>query len=883
MTFFCYFCKDFLTQSTYWMMKKLLLSICVILCCSNTAWADDVDSCLSFRRFTTQDGLPQMQAETIFQDSKGYIYIGTLSGFVRYDGREFTPFLKGHRENVVSFAEPDDGIHALGFRRQWKISGQQLEQLWIDPERQLLLNNFNSPDFPKNVLLMEDEREQNRGVYRMESRQLTLLFKNDVLDQLTPDRKAFIQGNRCLVPTPQGLYEVTVEPTSATKLLTTKDDVYSFALLNGTVTAFASDGIYTLENDSLNMSLAYPFPEADYGLFVRQDSQGTVYIADAHSLYAYDGIRIQRISSGFNLIKSLFIDSWDRIWLATYQGVYCFFHADFMNYKLTDTNDIVRAVAADADGHVVCGTLNGKILIDGKAVSVMPGNYYQPSAAVVGNAVYLVGNGDVAKVEGTSVSWLNLPSEPYKFITKAGTRLIIGSRSQIISYHTINQTYDTLTTAIRQPWCAACDHEGTIWIGATEGLFSINARKVMKKADYPQKLTVTTMTTNHEGNVFFASADSLFIIRNGIINEMNSQIPMLATHEIRSLFMSGRGYLMVATIDGLLVANIDSSCQVTDACWFDHLNGFTVMEPQQAMMAETPDGRVWLAGLEEMCSFSPEALIETNRQSTIIQEPEQLKWWQQWWVLTLGILMIGAVIWSIARRIEQHRTKKAIRQLKREKKLKELQLTAIRLKSIPHFHANVLAGIEYFVMNNSADNASKYLKMYSDFTNKTLADIDKPARTVAEELAYVENYMELEMLRYGERLRYKVEVGDDVDTNTLLPNMLLHTYCQNAVKHGIQNKPGGGTVRISIRNQQKGTTPYVIVAVEDDGVGREKAKEYAGNSSKLGLNILMQQIDLFNQHNMHNISQTVTDLYDDKKIPAGTRFEMTVPVDYQYT
>ena len=113
--------------------------------------------------------------------------------------------------------------------------------------------------------------------------------------------------------------------------------------------------------------------------------------------------------------------------------------------------------------------------------------------------------------------------------------------------------------------------------------------------------------------------------------------------------------------------------------------------------------------------------------------------------------------------------------------------------------------------------------------------------------------------------------------------MLLHTYCQNAVKHGIQNKPGGGTVRISIRNQQKGTTPYVIVAVEDDGVGREKAKEYAGNSSKLGLNILMQQIDLFNQHNMHNISQTVTDLYDDKKIPAGTRFEMTVPVDYQYT
>ena len=864
-------------------MKNLLLSICVILCCAGTVWAEDMDSCLSFRRFTTQDGLPQMQTETIFQDSKGYIYIGTLSGFVRYDGREFTPFLKGHRENIVCFAEPDDGVHALGFRRQWTLSENQLEQLWIDPEKQLLLNNFNSPDFPKNVLLMEDEREQNRGVYRMENRQLKLLFKNDVLDQMQPDRKAFMQGNRCLVPTPQGLYEVTVETPSATKLLTTKNDIYSFALLNGMVTVFASDGIYNLEGDSLRMSLDFPFPEADYGLFVRQDAQGTVYIADAHSLYVYDGRRVHRISSGFNLIKCLFVDSWDRIWLATYQGAYCFFHADFMNYRLTDTNDIVRAVAADNDGHMVCGTLNGKILVDGKAVSVMPDNYYQPSAAVVGNAVYLVGNGDVAKVEGSSVSWLKLPPEPYKFITKAGVRLIIGSRSQIYSYNTTDQTYDTLTTAIRQPWCAACDHEGTIWIGATEGLFSINAGKVMKKVDYPQKLTVTTMTSDCQGYVYFASADSLFTIRNGVVSEMNSQIPQLATHEIRSLYMSDKGFLIVATIDGLLVAKTDSSCRVMDVSWFDHLNGFTVMEPQQAMMAETPDGRVWLAGLEELCSFSPEALLESNRQSTVIQEPEQLKWWQRWWVLTLGILVIGAVSWSIARKIEKHRTKRAINQLKREKKQKELQLTAIRLKSIPHFHANVLAGIEYFVMNNSADNASKYLKMYSDFTNKTLADIDKPARTVAEELAYVENYMELEMLRYGERLRYEVDVDDDVDTNTLLPNMLLHTYCQNAVKHGIQNKPGGGTVKISIRRQQKGTTPYVAVAVEDDGVGREKAKEYAGNSSKLGLNILMQQIELFNQHNVNNISQTVTDLYDDRGMPAGTRFEMTVPVDYQYT
>ena len=117
-------------------------------------------------------------------------------------------------------------------------------------------------------------------------------------------------------------------------------------------------------------------------------------------------------------------------------------------------------------------------------------------------------------------------------------------------------------------------------------------------------------------------------------------------------------------------------------------------------------------------------------------------------------------------------------------------------ESIPHFHANVLSGIEYFVMNNSAEEASYYLKLYSDFTNRTLSDIERPARTVAEEVDYVRGYLELEKLRYGDRLHYNINVAPDVDRNLLLPTMLLHTYCQNAVKHGIAAKNGVGTVEV---------------------------------------------------------------------------------------
>ena len=71
------------------------------------------------RHYTTQDGLLQMLTEYVWQDAKGCIWIGTLSGFVRYDGFEFTPYLKGKQENILSFCCGTDGsLWALGFRRR---------------------------------------------------------------------------------------------------------------------------------------------------------------------------------------------------------------------------------------------------------------------------------------------------------------------------------------------------------------------------------------------------------------------------------------------------------------------------------------------------------------------------------------------------------------------------------------------------------------------------------------------------------------------------------------------------------------------------------------------------------------------------------------------
>ena len=851
-----------------------------------STWAEDgFTSQLSYRRFTTLDGLPQMQTETVFQDSEGYIWIGTLSGFVRYDGRTLTPFLKGRRENIVAFSETEEGVSALGFRRQWLVDGDKTTMRPIDPDQQWLtnnadggqhwlLNNFNATDLPKGMILLEDEQETHRMLVRLTKGGWTPHLKASVFDRMMPDRKLYIDDDDIYVPTEQGLYVIRDRKS---RLLTKKDDFFTLTRMGDKLYALAGDGIYYVNDGKVQQATAFSFEAPDYGLFARQSQDGKLFIADAHNLYQYDGKAVRKLASGFNLIKSLLIDKWDRLWMATYQGVYLFFHTNFTIHRLNDSNDVVRSLCTDHAGHIVMGTLNGTLLIDGQQSHAEEGQYFNPSATRIGQTVYMAGKGDVAAIDNGTLHWMGLPQDRYQFVAQASGRLIIGNRQGILAYDPQRQQLDTLTEDIMHPWCAAADKKGDLWVGSSSGLYRITGWQEGKtQLESVLQKVISTMDGDSRGNILFASNDSLFLIRDGRVEDFTCQLPLLASHEIRTLHRSPRGFLIVGTLDGMLVARISEDNHTSDAQWFDHTNGFTIIEPMNSPMAETEDGRVWMAGLEEMVSFQPERLLAFDPSSTIIEGKRP--WWKQWWawaVIGLAAILLG---WRLAYLYERHANRKMMERLQREKRQKELQIKAIRLKAIPHFHANVLASIEYFLMNNSSEEASRYLKMYSDFTNMTLSDIDRPARSINEEIDYIRLYLELERLRLGDRLKYDITVEDDVERLTLLPTMLLYTYCQNAVKHGIGNKPGGGHIDIHIRKENED----VVVEVKDNGVGRAEAARLNRNSTKQGLLLLNEQIDLCNQTNRRPIRQKVTDLYDADGRPAGTSFEMVVPMHYQF-
>ena len=664
-------------------LRRLLLAFALLLSLQAAA---QMESRLTYRRYTTQDGLPQMQTEKIWQDARGYIYIGTLSGFVRFDGRTFTPFLKGRRYNIVGFIETGGKVRALDFRRQWLISFDEVEMQPIDPAWHVLLNNFNSGSLPSDYVLLEDEQEENRRLCRVTPEGFQPVVKGKLLDRMTPDRKMYLDSTTLYVPTEDGLWVVNQGDGSMIQSgitrpvplirravrLSSRPDFFTLLRTGKELLAFARDGIYTVGTQGLRLKTAFHFKAPDYGIIARRLQDGRLVLADSHTLYEYDGNELRELASGINLIKDVMIDRWDRLWMATYQGLYCFFNRGFTNHRLTDKDDIVRALAVDGNDRLVMGSLNGKLMAGGKLIEDNPDNFYAPNSVTIDGKVYMAGKDDVACYDG-NLHRLGLPPDRYQFVSKAGNRLIIGSRKCIAAYHPESGAVDTLSKEIPHPWCAAEDAQGRLWVGSTFGLFADG-----RQYDYAQKLIVTSMERDAQGNILLASKDSLFMIRHGQVSPL--AMPELAGHEVRSLHVSPKGYLVVAVIDGLFVSRFGQDYNIADTRFFDHNNGFTALEPLMAMMAETSDGTVWLAGVEEMSSFSPERLLDYRPENTFIAPP--LRWWQHWWVALLAVVLLSMAVWVMARWIEKRRNRKRLIRLEREKEEKARQISAIRKKAI---------------------------------------------------------------------------------------------------------------------------------------------------------------------------------------------------------
>ena len=128
--------------------------------------------------------------------------------------------------------------------------------------------------------------------------------------------------------------------------------------------------------------------------------------------------------------------------------------------------------------------------------------------------------------------------------------------------------------------------------------------------------------------------------------------------------------------------------------------------------------------------------------------------------------------------------------------LTKAQLAALRQQMEPHFMFNTLHSITGLVRDHENDAAVSMIVGLSEFLRRASEDSHRSQVTLAEEVEYLQRYLDIQKVRFGERLQVSVDIPAEL-LRAQVPNLLLQPLVENAIKHGIAKRAAGGTVRVT--------------------------------------------------------------------------------------
>jgi two-component system LytT family sensor kinase len=200
-----------------------------------------------------------------------------------------------------------------------------------------------------------------------------------------------------------------------------------------------------------------------------------------------------------------------------------------------------------------------------------------------------------------------------------------------------------------------------------------------------------------------------------------------------------------------------------------------------------------------------------------------------------------------------------------EERLARAELRALRAQISPHFVYNALAAVAGYI-HSRPDEARELLTDFADFTRYAFRR-ERPYVTLADELHYVEKYLNLERARFGERLRVRLEVAPEI-LPAVVPVLSLQPLVENAVRHGIEG--AGSSVTIDIVGHDLGTD--ALVRVRDDGAGMSE-EAARGALAGLGGGVGLQNV----HRRLESSFGPGYGLAIDSEIGEGTEVRLTVP------
>jgi two-component system LytT family sensor kinase len=183
---------------------------------------------------------------------------------------------------------------------------------------------------------------------------------------------------------------------------------------------------------------------------------------------------------------------------------------------------------------------------------------------------------------------------------------------------------------------------------------------------------------------------------------------------------------------------------------------------------------------------------------------------------------LSIVALGYASDVDRHRLAAEQREAALRAESLESRLSALRARLNPHFLFNALNSVHALSIAGRTDETTQMVRGLTSLLRYVLDERHSKV-ALSDELSFVREFLEVQRIRFGDRLHFKIDV-DPKTADAIVPQLLLQPIVENAVEHGVSQTLNGGTVRVSART----TGERLEINVDDDGAGAAAHEGAAG-------------------------------------------------------
>ncbi len=284
-----------------------------------------------------------------------------------------------------------------------------------------------------------------------------------------------------------------------------------------------------------------------------------------------------------------------------------------------------------------------------------------------------------------------------------------------------------------------------------------------------------------------------------------------------------------------------------DIYWYKVDNGPWIKAPENLATISTNKAGVYKLSLKNSSSSYHNTANQTQEITILVKTP----WYESFWFYGLVFLATAAFGYYFYRLLESEKRNKA--------KAKQFEMVSLRSQMNPHFISNSLNSINLYVLENKSEEASSYIVKFSKLIRRILNYSEQEFISIHDEIQMVENYLDMEKLRFKDKFTYAVEYIEPVNKEYKIPSLIVQPIVENALWHGLLQNSSQGHLLIKIVQQAEAVT----IIVEDNGIGRKASAALKSKMStkqkSFGINIIKKRFELINEQSKKDYKISVAD------------------------